>query len=748
MRVLLITPYFYPKIGGVERHTYNIARGLTSLGHTVHVVTTLSDPNYAATETVDGITVTRMPIDYVVSMTPIGRSWARTLRRIIREFRPDVIEAHAPVPGLADLAYFLRRGTPYVIKYHSGDMRKGKNRLIDLALQIYQRTVLRHILTHADAIMSVYPDYVRSLVGKKSPIDFIPPGVDTTIFRPKKLKKKYDVLYVGRIEHASAWKGIDVLLDAVAIAKKRHKNIRVAMVGNGDAIEHFTNLAAELGVADNVEFLGTVQGESLVDTYNRSRMLVLPSLTEAESFGNVLIEAMACRLPVIGSRVGGIPNVITDGIDGYLFTRGSAAELARHIETILSDPDLSRRLGESGYQRATEFFSTDVLDQKTEAVLNRVASRRITHITTSYPPTIGGMQEAVRSIVSAQRNIGLDARVIAPAPGDDAIDRDDGVRYVTRLRKLQISHTKIIPGLLGALLKQDNKNINHLHVAHAFLPEMALVAHALKHFRYYAHMHFDFTPSTSAGKYLIPVYRRIVLGPFLRRAHRVIVPTLDYKSMLTDKYDLDADKVRVIPNGTTFDIANKPRRGVSRRRKINLIFVGRMGYQKNISELVEMMGRLIEQARDTGQTYTLHLVGDGDRRTSIEQQIKSLGISDSVIVHGAKSQHEVRDLYDKCDLFVSTSLYESFGIVLVEAMSRGLPIVAYDIIGARNVAVDSKNALLAQPHDINALVSHVAHLSRDDSMYSQISTQNIASAKNYRWPKIAHALQELYEETS
>lgn len=746
MKILLVTPYFYPKIGGVERHTYNIAKGLIRAGHNVHVVTTKSDPSYPTNETINGIYVTRLPISFTISMTPINLGWLKELRKLIREFDPDIIEAHAPVPGLADLAYFARQGRKYVIKYHAGDMKKGKSWLIDSLLAAYQNTFLKYIFLHADAIMAVYPNYVEKLINHQRTVHFIPPGVDTKLFKPKVTKKIYDVLYVGRIEHASDWKGVDVLLESIAKSKKKHKKINVALVGTGDAIDHFKSLTAKLGIADNVSFLGSVHGEDLVKIYNSSRVLVLPSLTEAESFGNVLIEAMACRVPVIGSNVGGIPNVITEGKDGYLFTPGSSTELARHINTILSDQKLARKMGDNGFDKATDVFSVHMLNKKTEDLLRNTTATRINHVTTSYAPSIGGMQEAVKSIVHSQRDSGLSAFVIAPSPGSHETDYYQNEKYVTRLSKIQVSHTKIIPGLLHSLLKLRNDDVNHLHVAHAFLPEMALVAYALKRFRYYAHIHFDFTPSTKAGKILIPIYRFIVLGPFLRRAHKVIVPTLDYKNMLVSTYNLNADKVFIIPNGTTLEIAKRARKGISKKKRVNMIFVGRMGFQKNISGLIELMNRLVAIKNSNKITYTLHLVGDGELRDQLEKQIAAHKLNNHIVLHGAKSQAELQKLYDKSDLFVSTSLYESFGIVLIEAMSRGLPIVAHDIMGSRNVAIQDVNGLLSIPQDYDQSIKNILKLTGSDFLYEKISKRNLVDAHKYRWPNIVKSLRDVYED--
>ena len=130
------------------------------------------------------------------------------------------------------------------------------------------------------------------------------------------------MLYVGRIERSSAWKGLDVLLGAFAQIARAVPAARLELVGDGDAVDGLRRLAVGLGVQDRVDFRGALSGAELVAAYRRASVVALPSLTEAESFGMTLVEGMSCGRPVIGSRVGGIPGVVTDGHDGLLVPPG------------------------------------------------------------------------------------------------------------------------------------------------------------------------------------------------------------------------------------------------------------------------------------------------------------------------------------------------------------------------------------------------------------------------------------------
>jgi glycosyltransferase involved in cell wall biosynthesis len=178
----------------------------------------------------------------------------------------------------------------------------------------------------------------------------IPPGVDTGRFVPPTVEPSGPpvVLYVGRIARTSAWKGIGVLVRAMAEVRRRVPDARLELVGDGDAVADHRARADSLGLRDAVTFRGPLGGADLVSAYQGAAVVALPSLTAAESFGIVLIEAMACGRPVVGSAVGGIPGVIDDGVDGLLVPPGDPSALAATIAGLLTDPDRRQALGGKG----------------------------------------------------------------------------------------------------------------------------------------------------------------------------------------------------------------------------------------------------------------------------------------------------------------------------------------------------------------------------------------------------------------
>ena len=376
-RVLLASPYFPPKIGGVERYAHRLAVGLRNrCGHDVSVVTTSPAGGYGATSGAapDGLRVTTVPARFRVSATPLDPRWFSILRRVMADERPDVIVTHAPVPGLADVCLAVRGRTPAIATYHSGSLRKHAGP-VDAAIVGYEAAVLPRLLRRAEAVVTTFPGRAAGGI----PSRFVPPGVDTAVFRPALPGTRDEglILYAGRIEHASQWKGIGTLLEAFRSVAGSFPSARLELAGGGDAVDHYRSLAGRLGVGDRVTFSGPMSAPELAEAYRRAALVVLPSETDAEAFGMVLIEAMACGTPVVASRIGGMPAVIADTGGGLLAEPRDSRSLAGTMGRLLADPELRRRLGHAGLARVRERYRWDsVVDAFEELIGELTAAPR------------------------------------------------------------------------------------------------------------------------------------------------------------------------------------------------------------------------------------------------------------------------------------------------------------------------------------------------------------------------------------
>lgn len=168
-----------------------------------------------------------------------------------------------------------------------------------------------------------------------------------------------EILFVGRLV---ASKGVDDLLSAFAIVRQTIPQARLTIVGNGALREDLEDQSARLGLANSVDFKGALYGRDLDRQYRKCKALVLPSKSvkhdaATEALGLVLIEAAMHGKALIGTNIGGIPEIIKDGINGFLVPQNNPQELARAIIKLLTNEDLRERMGARAFEIADAEFS-------------------------------------------------------------------------------------------------------------------------------------------------------------------------------------------------------------------------------------------------------------------------------------------------------------------------------------------------------------------------------------------------------
>ncbi|MGO9500640.1 MAG: glycosyltransferase [Streptosporangiaceae bacterium] len=347
-KLLIATPYFKPRSGGLEEYAYQIGKGLQDNNNWQVAVVSSGDKNEARMDSYQGMKVYRLPYRLTFSNTPFGFGWRGALKRIISAERPDVIVAHAPVPGMLDVAAGQAKKVPFVVAYHFGSMVKGQSRPLDMLIRSYERLLLPRSFRKARAIICASAFVQRSAIMApyvdKSIV--ISPAVDASRFRPRSQRARcHRIMHVGGLRAGEQHKGLDISLRVTAELKQRYPDVHLAVVGNGNRQPYYEALARQLGIASQVEFCGRLDGQELVAAYQTADVLITPSRREA--FGMVLVEAMACGVPVVASAVEGIPDVVDDGVSGFLVEPDDIGGFAGKIRELFDDPALSARFSEN-----------------------------------------------------------------------------------------------------------------------------------------------------------------------------------------------------------------------------------------------------------------------------------------------------------------------------------------------------------------------------------------------------------------
>jgi phosphatidylinositol alpha-1,6-mannosyltransferase len=352
--------------GGVQRASRHIAAVLTEFAASRSMECRLFSLN-------DSLELHRMSVggrEFVFTGCERAKGrFAATAFRTARRHAKLVIAGH---PNLAPVTQSMRLAAPRmktIVCTHGievweplSPVRRRSLRRANLVLAPSQSTA-EHVITQ----QKVKPERVRVLPWALDPeFEAVLPGASKAPVPPGFPTGRV-VLTVGRWLATERYKGMDTLINTLPRLLPRWPDLQLAMVGEGDDRDWLEELAEKNGVRSHVHFLSGLSYSQLASCYSACEMFALPS--QAEGFGLVYLEAMACCKPVIGGAHGGAPEVIIDGVTGYLVQHGDAPQLSTAIETLLSDPGLAREMGARGCQRVEHEFRFSVFAKALKKIL-------------------------------------------------------------------------------------------------------------------------------------------------------------------------------------------------------------------------------------------------------------------------------------------------------------------------------------------------------------------------------------------
>jgi glycosyltransferase involved in cell wall biosynthesis len=395
-RVLFLTESFHPTLGGGETHILRLGRALAARGDAATVVTRRAEPGWPAEETLDGIRVLR-----VGSPGPALRGKYRMLPAAFREAlrqagRHDVVVVRATrVLGVPGLLAARARARPVVMQPEVNGELSGEvytwGRFANgswVARGVRAGVAIRNLwLRDADAFVAMSREIAGELASAGVPphkIALIPHGVDLERFRPAAPAEKQQlraalgladsdlvVTYTGRLLRG---KGLEALLEAFAASLEREPALRLVIVGSGAAqslsVEDALRArAAQAPLAGRVVFAGHV--DDVAPYLRASDVFVFPSLFEG--LGISLVEAAACGLACVGSRTGGIVDVIEHERSGLLLAPGDVTALAEAILRLARDPGSRSALGAGARAAAVARFDETAATEVYRALFRELA---------------------------------------------------------------------------------------------------------------------------------------------------------------------------------------------------------------------------------------------------------------------------------------------------------------------------------------------------------------------------------------
>ena len=361
MRVAIACPYAWDAPGGVQVHIGQLARHLRARGHEVVVLA----PARGRPE--DIVKVGRpVAIRYQGTVAPICFSVgsSRRIKVALAAFRPDVVHAHEPLVPSTGMLAALRATAPVVATFHAFAERSRALTVAAPALRPVWRRLSVRIAVSAAAARFVGSRF-------RGDVHVVPNGCDVDLFADatpiEGLPPGRRILWVGRLDPQ---KGFGIALSALEILLARDPHALLVVVGDGRDRSLMDRMRP--GARARVHLVGAMPHERLPGYHAASEVFVAPAIGQ-ESFGIVLVEAMAAGLPVIASDIDGYREVVRDGVEGLLVPPGDPNALGDALGRVLADPALAHRLAGAGRERARRYRWDAVVGEVEQAYADAMA---------------------------------------------------------------------------------------------------------------------------------------------------------------------------------------------------------------------------------------------------------------------------------------------------------------------------------------------------------------------------------------
>ena len=370
MRILQACPYSWDMHGGVQAHVRHLANHLERLGHEVVVLAPgLERPADHRVRIVGRPFHLRFNRS-ITSTCLSARSFLFT-RSIIHSFQPDIVHVHEPLCPGVPMAAMVLADAPVVGTFHS-----YCEPVVSSLLYWLEAKLLWPLWRGVDLGLAVSRAAAGCIESRaRIPVRIIPNGIEIPETAPTPVSERPGgprLLFVGRLEPR---KGIPVLVEAFALLAARFPELVLVAVGDGPERAALDRLPADLRA--RVVTRGTCDDAELAREYANADVFIAPALG-SESFGIVLLEAMAAGLPVVASDIPGYREVVRDSAEALLVRPGAPAALAAAVARVLSDPGLAHGLGRRGRQRAREFSWQTVASRIEAAYVEAVERTAVT----------------------------------------------------------------------------------------------------------------------------------------------------------------------------------------------------------------------------------------------------------------------------------------------------------------------------------------------------------------------------------
>jgi len=357
MKIAILTYMFPPDdLGGIEIASQDISNQLVQKGKDVFVIT--SGKRNVTEKTNKNVAVYRVTKPRIKFLgSPLF--WFKVFFAL-KKIKPDIVHCQTVQMGVPGFLFNKIYKKPYIVWCHGFDVYFPWR---------FKKIISRVVLNSAAAVIALTNNMVSELQKNYgSRIFVLPDGIDSEKFKGfskqairNKLKIDYKdkiVLFVGGLKEV---KGIVFLIEAFKIINKKLPDARLFLVGDGPEKNNLENAVKEGGLEGKVTFIGKVENQKIPEYMALADIFVLPSLSEG--LGIVNLEAMASGLPIVATNVGGIPEVVKDGENGFLVDPEDSQKIAEKVLLLLEDSGLRKNISDNNKEKVKK-YSLDIVVEK------------------------------------------------------------------------------------------------------------------------------------------------------------------------------------------------------------------------------------------------------------------------------------------------------------------------------------------------------------------------------------------------
>ncbi len=371
MKIGLVCPYNIFKGGGVQECVLALQAELQRRGHTAKIITPLprgylgDEPEHVIF--MGGSTDMKSPLSTTVQVSASGNS--ERISQVLEAEQFDVINYHEPWVPIISRQILAKSNALNIGTFHAKLPETRMSKTLERVITPYTKSILKS-LDCLTAVSDSAADYVRHLTSAH--VTIVPNGIDLSTYKPDTKNKVHTptILYVGRLEKR---KGVKYLIKAFAELQKRMPDAQLIIAGDGPSREKLEEYSADLGLS-SVEFLGYIDNDEKLRLIQTSTVFCSPALY-GESFGIVLLEAMACQTPVVAGDNPGYMGVLTGTGAISVVNPKHAVDFARRLEALLSSEALRKTWNEWAIAEIPKYNYATVVDQY-EAVYNDLCAKR------------------------------------------------------------------------------------------------------------------------------------------------------------------------------------------------------------------------------------------------------------------------------------------------------------------------------------------------------------------------------------